>query len=371
MGLEADNMVISEAQLSKTKERLYWNVIRGIAIYLMLWGHCIQYCAMDSFSFFEDPAFKAIYSFHMPLFMIVSGYLYYGSFEKRDLRDLLTHRIQSLLWPIIGGTVINNLLMTIPAAILSRGQVPSLFNGALLQGWNYSLWFLWSVLSCSTAVGVACKVGKTPFRRIIYLSLGVLFVSLFPNANENLFMYPFFIVGFFMAKHKQFLFTAFGRIKYIVFLLFPVLLLSYKREHYIYITPMFGAELGAVYNLKVDLFRFFIGLVGSLSLLILVSLVFRRLSCSDEHIPKFWAVLSRLGEDSLPIYCLSVPLLSGYLPHIFRKCMEPFGYNLLAGNWILYNLIFTPLLAAGYCAALLVVIRLLKKIRVQKLLFGR
>lgn len=31
-------MVISEAQLSKTKERLYWNVIRGIAIYLMLWG---------------------------------------------------------------------------------------------------------------------------------------------------------------------------------------------------------------------------------------------------------------------------------------------------------------------------------------------
>lgn len=364
-------MVISADQLSKTKERLYWNVIRGIAIYLMLWGHCIQYCAMDSFSFFEDPAFKAIYSFHMPLFMLVSGYLYYGSFEKRDLRDLLTHRIQGVLWPIIGGTVINNLLMMVPTVILSNGWIPSPFDGALLQGWNYSLWFLWSVLSCSTAVGVACKVGKTPFLRIIYLSLGVLFVALFPNANENLFMYPFFIVGFFMAKHKQFLFTAFGRIRYIVFLLFPILLLFYKRKHYIYITPMFGAESGAAYNLTIDLFRFFIGLAGSLFLLILVSLVFRRFSCSDERIPKFWGILSRLGENSLPIYCLSVPLLSGYLPHVFRKCMEPFGYNLLAENWILYNLIFTPLLAAGYCAALLVVIRLLKKIGIHKLFFGR
>ena len=345
--------------------------MRGIAIYLMLWGHCIQCCSMDSFSFFEDPAFKAIYSFHMPLFMIVSGYLYYGSFEKRNLRDLLTHRLQSMLWPIIGGTVIKNLLIMIPATILSHGQISSLLDGALLQGWESSLWFLWSVLSCSTAVGVACKVGKTPFLRAIYLLVGVLFVALFPNANENLFMYPFFIVGFFMAKHKQFLFTAFGRIRYIVFLLFPVLLLFYKREHYIYITPMFGAESGVAYNLTVDLFRFFIGLVGSLFLLILVSLVFRRLLCSDERIPKFWTTLSRLGENSLQIYCLSIPLLSVYLPYIFQKCMEPFGYNLLAENWVLYNLIFTPLLAVGYCAALLAVTRLLKKFRIHKLLFGR
>ena len=45
---------------------------RGFAVFLMLWGHCIQYCvAKTDIDFYENPVFKVIYSFHMPLLMLI------------------------------------------------------------------------------------------------------------------------------------------------------------------------------------------------------------------------------------------------------------------------------------------------------------
>ena len=363
-------MTESTTRPTQAQERLYWNTIRGIAIFLMLWGHCIQYCSLGSFPVFENGMFRAIYSFHMPLFMIVSGYLFSFSFEKRSLRGLLANRAKSMLWPIVGGTVLNNLLLVIPTLVLSHGQKLALFDGTLVQGWEYSLWFLWSVLACSLAVGIACKTGKTPLQRGIYLALGTGFIALFPNANENLFMYPFFLTGFFWARHRKAIVQIFRKWKYGVLLLFPILLSFYRTEHYIYVTPMFSAEKGLAESLRIDLFRFLIGLAGSGCCFILTSLVLDRLP-ADGRTPKLLTALSRLGENSLPIYCLSVSLLSGYLPHIIHKCMEPFGYNLLAENWVFYNLVFTPLLAAIYCAGLLAVVRLLRKTGIHTLFFGR
>ena len=363
-------MTESTTRPTQAQERLYWNIIRGIAIFLMLWGHCIQYCSLGSFPVFENGMFRAIYSFHMPLFMIVSGYLFSFSFEKRSLRGLLAHRAKSMLWPIVGGTVLNNLLLVIPTLVLSHGQKLALFDGTLVRGWEYSLWFLWSVLACSLAVGIACKTGKTPLQRGIYLALGIGFIALFPNANENLFMYPFFLTGFFWARHRKAIVQIFRKWKYGVLLLFPILLSFYRTEHYIYVTPMFSAEKGLAESLRIDLFRFLIGLAGSGCCFILTSLVLDRLP-ADGRTPKLLTALSRLGENSLPIYCLSVSLLSGYLPHIIHKCMEPFGYNLLAENWVFYNLVFTPLLAAIYCAGLLAVVRLLRKTGIHTLFFGR
>ena len=58
------------------------DIIKGVAIFLMLWGHVIQYCvAKTNIDFYENWVFKFIYSFHMPLFMLVSGYLFFYSFS--------------------------------------------------------------------------------------------------------------------------------------------------------------------------------------------------------------------------------------------------------------------------------------------------
>ena len=55
--------------------------IRGIAVFFMVLGHCIQYgsgtCVSSTGAFLNDYLFKFMYSFHMPLFMFLSGYVFF------------------------------------------------------------------------------------------------------------------------------------------------------------------------------------------------------------------------------------------------------------------------------------------------------
>ena len=70
---------------------------KGISILLVLWGHCIQYMSAGAFDFFDDNALKVIYSFHMPLFMLLSGYVsYYGCNKK--LIDIIVKRLVKGNW---------------------------------------------------------------------------------------------------------------------------------------------------------------------------------------------------------------------------------------------------------------------------------
>ena len=148
------------------RERMYLNIVKGVAVLLMLWGHAIQYCARTDIIVFENIVFQFIYSFHMPLFMLLSGYLFFFSYQKRDLKTLLAHRAQSMLQPIFFATMLNNLLMELPTMILHRqGQ---LVDGSLFEG-LYTLWFLWCVLSASTAVAIAGKMTNNPWLRFLLM----------------------------------------------------------------------------------------------------------------------------------------------------------------------------------------------------------
>lgn len=352
----------------ENRDRLYLNVIKGIAVFLMLWGHCIQYCTMDSFWCFLDPVYEAIYSFHMPLFMVVSGYLYYFSFRKRDLKTLLIHRVQGMLQPIVFCTILFNLLMAVMDYFLSvRTDVT---GGNLLSGVLNLFWFLWCVLGSSVAVGIACKITQNGFLQLILLAAGGFLVALFPDKDFQLFMYPFFVTGFLWAKYKTALMKMFGKLKYLALLIYPVMLPFYELKHYIYITPMYSEEYGLAGSLQIALFRFGIGLAGSAFVLVLGELLFR-LPAFRDRTPKLLTAVSKMGENSLQIYCLSAPLLSGYLPVVYKKLMEPFGYNVMAANRAVYDLIFTPALSAAYAAGLLVFVWILKKLKLHALFFGR
>ena len=49
-----------------------FDVLKLFAIFLVVWGHCIQ--NLHSGDFYSEPVYKIIYSFHMPLFMVISGF---------------------------------------------------------------------------------------------------------------------------------------------------------------------------------------------------------------------------------------------------------------------------------------------------------
>ena len=58
----------------------YLDAVKAIAIILTVLGHCIQWILGDTFG--EDRLELFIYSFHMPLFMIISGYFFQSALRQ-------------------------------------------------------------------------------------------------------------------------------------------------------------------------------------------------------------------------------------------------------------------------------------------------
>lgn len=95
------------------KERLeYLDTIKGLAIFLMVMGHAIAWnyadpslCIFDS----TQPAnvkaggsiYQLIYSFHMPLFFIISGYLTYKAYSFKDFISFAKKKVIRLFLPWI------------------------------------------------------------------------------------------------------------------------------------------------------------------------------------------------------------------------------------------------------------------------------
>lgn len=86
----------------KITERERWpDLVRGIAIILVIIGHTIQYVKYNNVNYEEDGVFLFIYSFHMPLFMFVSGYLFKSYVDRYSFIEGVWRKARSLLVPII------------------------------------------------------------------------------------------------------------------------------------------------------------------------------------------------------------------------------------------------------------------------------
>ena len=124
------------------------DLIKGLAIFTVVLGHCIQYGAgeivIQSQSYYDNYLFKLIYSFHMPVFMVVSGYLFSKSVKKYSNRQLVEKGIRTLLIPIILWV----LLYRVPEMLITLDQYDSV-GRALLKLFSYIItgfWFLWAIL---------------------------------------------------------------------------------------------------------------------------------------------------------------------------------------------------------------------------------
>lgn len=349
------------------RKSFYINVVKGAAMFLMLWGHCIECCANGTFTPFDHPLFLGIYSFHMPLFMLVSGYLFFFSFRKRELKPLLIHRTQGLLQPIVLGGVLNQFFMVLLYKGMDWGA--TFLGGSLMPGLN-TFWFLWCVLACSIVVSVACKVTRHWWLQGILLVLGSGFIILFPSPDLFLSMYPFFLLGFFYAKWEIQVPAWVRRLRYLSLAAFPVLVSFYETSDSFYITPVYNRSIGITASAVVDLYRTAVGLAGSLFVMTLLWEAVRWLY-GRRVLEKLLLPLERMGKNSLQLYCISTALISGYLPVLYPIAAASIGYNVFEGRMWLYDFVFTPLLAAAYAVLIGLIIVILKKLRLHELIFRR
>ncbi len=333
------------------------NLLRGLAIFLMLWGHCIQYCCGGQFDFFENDLFKAIYSFHMPLFMTISGYLFFFSASKRELAELVPYKVKSLLYPILMGSIVN-LIITIGIASLVCRKLGGV--NINLQ----SLWFLWSVLAASFVMSFVAKT-KLVLIKILLVASGLIFVTVLPCKVMNIYMYPYFVIGYLVARKIHTVpIKLINAIGFILSVCFIVMLIYYKKDYFIYTTGIFGGK-SLSESLLIDCYRWCVGFFGCASIAWISKLLYKWSAKFSFH-----KLLVILGENSLALYVLSVSLLSYYLPKIMGLLLKRLTWI----NWNDYISIYyviTFIVAVCYSLLILWIVKLLKKTNAHALIFGR
>lgn len=86
-----------QTQVQSKKPRLEWlDVLRCIGMYLVVIAHATNDGSKECFRFY-------IYSFHMPLFFLISGAGYYLQTKSRqfEFTGLLKNKARALLWPYL------------------------------------------------------------------------------------------------------------------------------------------------------------------------------------------------------------------------------------------------------------------------------
>jgi fucose 4-O-acetylase-like acetyltransferase len=182
------------------------DIIRGIAVLLVLLGHSTQ----RSFEHYEANALmKVITSFHMALFIFVSGYVI--NFGKSELNfTWIRGKFKKLIYPYIIWYMIYYLFSNFSFSGLS----PYLdYSGGFLEylkrGFLYptnGLWFLWVLFFCYLLYFLCKKIMKR-YTIVVMLVLSALIqvvAKKYFAINYFVFYFPIFIFGYIFGYYKEF-----------------------------------------------------------------------------------------------------------------------------------------------------------------------
>ncbi len=297
-----------------------------MAIILVVYGHCLQFCA--KYNILNTKLFQLIYAFHMPFFMAVSGYLYYQSVNRRSFNDLISSRIKQLLIPF--------LIWSLFFLVVFRWQVSHTII-QWIKNYIYNLpsffWFIWSLLISSILTIIINKFFKDS---LIACFLVFFLVLLLPNGLVfyfTKFMLPYFFAGYLVHK---FVLKTNTIISLSALIIFTAAMYFWKDEYYIYTTLM-ATKLTDIQGIYDDCYRYLAGFTGIIVFIFVVKML-----------PDF-KLFEVLGRNTLGVYFIS-SFLNPYL-YLFGLHYDPF----------FYNFIYTPFVTIVVIAVCLVLSKLINQ----------
>lgn len=172
------------------KRDLYWDSLKFILIYFVVYGHIVQNYSVDSR--FNMAIFNFIYMFHMPLFIFISG-----RFSHIHSRQKYKKGILRLLETYIVFQVIRSI---IPIMVGKDFMIKSLYTP------NWILWYLVALIYWRLLVYFIPTSWMTHRRQILTISF---FISLlagfipigYPFAiQRTLAFLPFFTMGYYSTE---------------------------------------------------------------------------------------------------------------------------------------------------------------------------
>lgn len=290
--------------LSQRNEFL--DYLKGFLIVLVVYGHVLQRFAYHDNGFFEDPVFKFIYLFHMPLFMLVSGYLATTTFKKYNFSQFFSRKTRQLVLPVLSWSLPFTLFLLVLSHQHLSTQFPAIF---LAKYWESALgfWFIWALFLGFSVVFVARLFGKAENIVLVLLNFLVLLIPDLFGSETWKFVLPFFCIGYLAASRPNL--PRLSNYIYLFFVLLSIVIyVSWKKEFSVYIS---GMNISAQ-NIGIIFYRFFASLIVSLTLYEILQRLYSRFPSN---------LLMFLGRHTLSIYIVEYFFLQlGFhmplLPHI-------------------------------------------------------
>ena len=327
--------------------------IKGVAIFLVVYGHAIQFLNNGEFDFFKHPFFIFIYSFHMPLFMIVSGYLVSYSIDKYQLKDMVINKFKRLITPVISWVILFFIVKTAIKILLGIEENIILEFLRSIKSIPYTLWFLWGVFYCTIIVSIVNNYLNDSKIAYILIFILMMFTPDYLNSHLYKFVYPYFIIGYFIKDYEEIINNK--KVKTISFILFPIMLFLWKKDYYIYLAKFSLLNTNIFIQIENILFRGIIGLAGIVVVISLISYYLK-----NRKITKVDDFICNMGINSLGIY-----IISDYIFLILDKI------NILFYNIYLYTFIFTPVVTLIIVSSCIIICKFINKNRIlRKYLLG-
>jgi membrane protein len=321
---------------NRSNRIIYLDVVKFLAIWMVCIGHSYFLVDMSRASIL----YNWIYSFHMPLFMMLCGYFSLKSYDKPVVPFFKQKTIQLLL-----PTVTISILTIIVCFLINLPDIAIVARNEAIGG----MWFLRTLFFCFVYTYLFKRLGWQDYFTVIG---SIVLALILPHGYFLQFnwMLIFFWLGYFLKCYRQIymkylaLITMFSLLVFILLCVHEVpKVLTY---HILFFTPW-------------QLFSQFVsGLFGSLSL-IGISYYFCLWFKDDNFLVK---KMAEVGTYTLGIYGLQ----SIILQRIFVKYVH--FDTLFLSNWIT-DFIIVPSIALFSVIFCYYCILFLKKSRIINLFF--
>lgn len=271
------------------KRNKFYDFVKGFLTLGIVFGHFLN--AFNTIGGFESILHLVIRTYDLPFFMILGGFLLNKSIGKYSLPKVLLRKLSRVARPtiIIGG------IFAIIIYIVIRE-----FSFENIIRYIFGIWFMWSFFFCNIIVCVVSKLVKKKWLQLLIFCLiqfGFHFIP-FDIWNMN-FMFPFFVVGFFLPD----LTTSFSKlidnawIKVFSLVIFMILLSFWDSSYMIWSSNGIFLE-DTLYTMTVSAYRFVIGLFGCICLFYIIRMLYNAISIFIKN------EICHFGEESMSIYII-------------------------------------------------------------------
>ena len=277
----------------------YLDFLKFFAIASVLLGHSVEQTTGNDF--WDNPIWSFIYTYHMPLFMLLCGY-FFGSSLKLSFGKLIKKKFVQLVIPSLSAFLIMYVFVT----STHYNPCPELMDFSWFGFFN-AVWFLKCVFFCYLIGYIFLKILHNFWAAAIISS--ILFNILPIGNTDNInFMLPMFWLGYLCQIQQENINRYYQKLLLASIVSFMVLLPFWSGRLTVYMTPIHFIDwsTGTVDfdNLGITLYRTAIGMAGSMVFFLAAPWVYDKIS--SYH---FTTTLNNLGKCTLGLYWVQTFLL--------------------------------------------------------------